>query len=88
MTEHMMAQRLLSILALAALAACAEPPPHESGTTNFGQAVRSNMKAQIIATEDEVRALGPAPGERRALTVGRYQTDQVELPVRVDTIGN
>ena len=83
MTNH-----VLHLLAFAALSACAEAelradgPPPES---DFGLAVKSNMRAQIIAEEGEVRTLGPAPGERRALAAGRYQTDRVEQPVEVYT---
>ncbi len=83
MTNH-----VLHLLAFAALSACAEaklptdgPPPG----SDFGLAVKSNMKAQIIAEEGEVRTLGPAPGERRAHSVGRYQADRVEQPVEVYT---
>ena len=57
----------------------------ESPSSEFGVAVRSNMEAQIIAKEGEVQTLGPAPGDRRALAIGRYQTDQVEQPTEVYT---
>ena len=71
---------------LAALAACtSDPLSPENPSENFGQAVRSNMAAQIIAKEGEVDILGPAPGVRRSLAVRRYQTDQVEQPVELYT---
>lgn len=81
-----MSHRLMMILSAGLLASCSEAPTPEHPVGNqFGVAVRSNMKAQIIADEDEVKALGPAPGVRRALTIGRYQTDQVEQPAEVYT---
>lgn len=83
-----MINHVFHFLAFAALSACAEarlpadgPPPK----SDFGLAVKSNMRAQIIAEEGEIKTLGPAPGERRALAVGRYQTDRVEQPVEVYT---
>ncbi len=82
-----MSYRLLSIMVCGALAACAEAPGPESLPNDFGLAVRSNMEAQIIAEEGEVTTLGPAPGVRRALAAGRYQTDQVEQPVEIFTRG-
>ena len=82
-----MSHRLLSIIACGALVACAEAPGPESVPDDFGVAVRGNMEAQIIAKEGEVTTLGPAPGVRRALAVGRYQTDQVEQPVEILTRG-
>ena len=75
------------IIMLGTLAACADPPSPQSMPDHFGVAVRNNMQAQIIADEGEVTALSPAPGDRRALAVGRYQTDQVEPPVQVFTRG-
>ena len=80
-----MPHRLLSLVACGALVACAEAPGPESLPDDFGLAVRSNMEAQIIAKEGEVTTLGPAPGVRRALAAGRYQTDRVEQPVKVYT---
>lgn len=85
-----MPYRMLSILALAALGACAESPsssgePKPLGA--FGLAVRSNMNAQIIANGDEVQTLAPAPGVRRSLAIARYQTDRVEQPAKVFTNG-
>jgi len=80
-----MSHYLLFVLALGLLAACAKAPTPESLPDDFGLAVRSNMEAQIIAKEGEVTTLGPAPGERRALSVGRYQTDRVEQPAEVFT---
>ncbi len=83
MTNH-----VLHLLAFAALSACAQaelPADGLAPESDFGLAVKSNMRAQIIAEEGEVRTLGPAPGERRALAVGRYQTDRVEQPVEVYT---
>ena len=80
-----MLHRHFHVLVLSALTACADAPSPESSPDEFGLAVRRNMEAQIIAGEDEVRALGPAPGVRRALAVGRYQTDRVEQPVEVYT---
>ncbi len=80
-----MPSRIFSILACGMLAACAEAPGPESLPNDFGVAVRSNMNAQIIAKEGEVTTLGPAPGVRRALAAGRYQTDRVEQPVKVYT---
>ncbi len=82
-----MPQHLLMIIACGALAACAEAPGPSSQPNDFGLAVRTNMEAQIIAREGEVTTLGPAPGVRRALTAGRYQTDQVEQPVEIFTRG-
>lgn len=77
---------LLVFIVLAPLAACSgDALSPENPPKNFGLAVRSNMEAQIIAEEGEVRTLGPAPGERRALSIGRYQTDRVEQPVEVYT---
>lgn len=83
-----MPRHRLSMLLLGLLAACAETPPHEKETSAFGVAVRSNMEAQIIAREGEAATLAPAPGVRRALAVGRYQTDQVEQPIEVYTQGD
>ena len=82
-----MIYRLFHILALGSLAACADAPLSESPhpPSDFGLAVRTNMEAQIIADQGEVQTLGPAPGERRALAIGRYQTDQVEQPAEVYT---
>lgn len=80
-----MLHRLGVILFLGSLVACAESPKPESQPDDFGLAVRRNMEAQIIADEGEVRTLAPAPGDRRALAVGRYQTDQVEQPAEVYT---
>lgn len=81
-----MSKCLLAVIAFMPLAACSgEPLSPADPTENFGLAVRSNMEAQIIADEGEVQTLGPAPGERRALAAGRYQTDQVEQPVELYT---
>lgn len=80
-----MSHRCLIIILCGLLAACAEAPGPESVPNDFGLAVRGNMEAQIIAKEDEVTTLGPAPGVRRALAVGRYQTDRVEQPVEIYT---
>ncbi len=82
-----MPYRVLSIVACGLLAACAQAPTPESLPDDFGLAVRSNMEAQIIAKEGEVTTLGPAPGVRRALAAGRYQTDRVEQPVEIFTRG-
>ena len=84
-----MVNRLSTIFILSMLTACTAPPMTEveRPVNDFGLAVRSNMDAQIIAEEGEVTTLGPAPGERRALAVGRYQTDQVEQPVEIFTRG-
>lgn len=81
--------RLPPILIVSLLTACASAPTPEGDVlgNDFGLAVRSNMDAQIIAKEGEVTTLGPAPGVRRALSVGRYQTDQVEQPVEIFTRG-
>lgn len=67
------------------LAACAEPPTPESVPDDFGLAVRHNIEAQIAAPDREVEELGAAPGARRALTVERYQTDQVDPPIEIYT---
>ena len=81
-----MPHRLIIALSAGLCASCAEAPAPESpGPNQFGVAVRSNMEAQIIADEGEMQALGPAPGVRRALSVGRYQIDQVEQPAEVYT---
>ncbi|MGI9507776.1 MAG: hypothetical protein ACR2QJ_00325 [Geminicoccaceae bacterium] len=80
-----MAFRIIGIMTLGTLAACADLPTTDSVPDDFGVAVRSNMQAQIIAKQGEVTALGPAPGVRRAIAVGRYQTDQVEQPVEIYT---
>ena len=84
-----MSHRLICVLVLGVLAACTAAPPPEIDVPvdNFGLAVRSNMAAQIIAKEGEVRTLGPAPGVRRSLAIGRYQTDRVEQPAEVFTTG-
>ena len=85
-----MAYRLPTIIMLSLLGACTAPRAAPEGTlpaNDFGLAVRSNLEAQIIAEEGEVTTLGPAPGVRRALAVGRYQTDQVEQPVEIFTRG-
>ena len=85
-----MIHRLPTIVILGMLAACTPPPSAPEGAlpaNDFGLAVRSNMEAQIIAEEGEVTTLGPAPGVRRALAAGRYQTDQVEQPVEIFTRG-
>ena len=77
---------LLIVIPLLSIAACSgDPLLPENPPKNFGLAVRSNMEAQIIAEEGEVHTLGPAPGVRRALAAGRYQTDQVEQPVELYT---
>ena len=81
-------RNLMVIGSLCALGACAdEPAPESSMSDDFGVAVRGNMEAQIIAKEGEVTTLGPAPGVRRSLAIGRYQTDRVEAPVEVYTRG-
>ncbi|MEM9626548.1 MAG: hypothetical protein AAGA21_09985 [Pseudomonadota bacterium] len=80
-----MPHRLLPITVCSLLVACAEAPSPESEPNDFGLAVRSNMNAQIIAKEGEVTTLGPAPGVRRSLAAARYQTDQVEQPVKIFT---
>ena len=84
-----MVHRLATIITLSLLAGCSAPPAEDVAlpANDFGVAVRSNMDAQIIAEEGEVTTLGPAPGVRRALAVGRYQTDQVEQPVEIFTRG-
>ncbi len=74
------------LLGLLPLAGCAEydlAPP-----AAFGEAVRHNMAAQIIDPEPDRLSLGAAPGVRRAIAVGRYQTDQVEPPAEETTIGD
>jgi len=81
-----MSFHLLTIPLIAVLAACAEPPTPERFPDHFGTAVRTNMAAQIIAKDGEIQTLGPAPGVRRSLAVGRYQADRVEQPVEVFTI--
>ncbi len=77
--------RLFGLSVFALLTACAEGPMPERFPDDFGVAVRTNMEAQIIAREGEVTTLGPAPGPRRSLAVGRYQTDRVEPPIKVYT---
>lgn len=77
----------LMISILLFLAACAEPPKPDVAPANFGIAVRHNMEAQIVNPNGAATALGPAPGERRALAAARYQTDRVEPPVEVYTNG-
>jgi len=82
-----MAKRILTVLALGSLVACTQGPTPENPVPgdDFGLAVRSNMQAQIIAKDGEVKTLAPAPGVRRSLAVDRYQTDRVETPVQVFT---
>jgi len=70
------------------LAACTQDAPElDVAPEGFGVAVRHNMEAQIVNPKRPVTALGPAPGERRALAAERYQADRVETPVEVYTIG-
>ena len=75
----------LHTLPLCVLVACAETTAPSSEPNDFGLAVARNMEAHIIAKEGEVQTLGPAPGDRRALAIDRYQTDQVEQPIEVYT---
>jgi len=75
----------LLAIPLALLGACAAPPTLDAAPEGFGIAVRHNMEAQIANPERVAEALGPAPGERRALAVQRYQTDRVETPVEIYT---
>lgn len=82
-----MTHRILVVMVLGVLAGCADTPAPETFPDDFGVAVRTNMQAQIIRKDGEVTALAPAPGERRSLAVGRYQTDQVEPPVKIFTRG-
>jgi type IV pilus biogenesis protein CpaD/CtpE len=66
------------------LAGCAEHSilPH----AGFGEAVQRNMAAQIIDPAPADRTLGAAPGVRRSIMLGRYQTDTVEPPLEILTI--
>ncbi len=75
---------LLTILAVL-LGACADSPTLDVAPEGFGVAVRHNMEAQIANPERVAEALGPAPGNRRALAVQRYQIDRVETPVEIYT---
>lgn len=80
-----MRRRLLLTSPLLLLGACAEPPMPDVAPEGFGVAVRHNIEAQIANPDRDIDRLGPAPGARRALAVGRYQNDQVDAPVEVYT---
>ncbi len=75
----------LLALPLLVITACAEPPAPTTVPDGFGEAVRHNIEVQIAAPEREIDSLGAAPGVRRGRAIERYQTDQVESPVEVDT---
>ena len=70
---------------LVLLGACAEPPLPDVAPEGFGVAVRHNIEAQIANPDRAAETLGHAPGDRRALAIQRYQTDQVETPIEVYT---
>jgi type IV pilus biogenesis protein CpaD/CtpE len=78
-----MARILPFTVLLLLLAACAEHDLHPPRT--FGEAVRNNIAQQVVNPEPSSTALAPAPGVRRGIMVGRYQTDQVEPPIEEST---
>lgn len=68
------------------LAACATPedgtPPYMGGPTNFGEANRQTMAAQIIDPTPVYDTLVPeSSGAHAGQAVERYRTDKVKLPV-------
>jgi type IV pilus biogenesis protein CpaD/CtpE len=66
---------------LAGLVLTACNTPANTPRPEFGQAVRTNMAAQIIdPNPPEDMALPPSDGVRRALMIERYQADEVETP--------
>ena len=71
--------RAIILVAGLALAACNTPA--NTPRPEFGQAVRTNMAAQIVdPNPPEDMALPPSDGVRRSLMIERYQVDEVETP--------
>lgn len=74
--------RILAVVALApiALAACQDPSkPRPVLHSSFGDAVRHNMAVQIVNPEGNQDFNPPdMDGDRAAIAVTRYRTDQTE----------
>ena len=76
---------LLTLPAFALLAGCnyLYPPTSEE---RFGEAVHHNMAVQIVNPEPLTTvATPPWDGNRAALMIGRYKTDEVEEPEALRT---
>jgi hypothetical protein len=73
--------RLPLMLVLLGAAGCAEYASTMPEPPMFGDAVRQNMIAQIIAPEPSRPDLPPADGVRLGLMMQRYQADKVTPPI-------
>ena len=81
---------LLTLLAPVVVAGCNQVYPPTSEAT-FGDAVRHNMTMQVVNPEPlpQTAATAPFDGDRAALMMLRYKSDQVEEPaeLRTTTVG-
>ena len=70
----------------AILAACQTPPMEPESAEDFGNAVRHNIAVQTLDPEGAAIPAEPSgDGNRAALAIGRYQTDQVKRPAGYST---
>ena len=71
----------LAVAAVLMLAGCQQPITAGAGAETFGDAVNRNIAAQVVNPDPEHPAGPPdLEGNRAAIAIGRYQTDQVKQP--------
>lgn len=75
--------RILSITALAGLAACSTVSTGPD--VELGAAVRNNIAVQTINPEPTYEGDAAVMADRPAIAVERYRADKVEKPVKTST---
>ena len=68
----------LVLLAGLALAACADP--HQPLSADFGNAVNTNIAAQVVNPNPAMAGPNDTDGQRIGNAVNRYRTDRVYQP--------
>jgi type IV pilus biogenesis protein CpaD/CtpE len=68
----------LVLLAGLALAACADP--HQPLSADFGNAVNSNIAAQVVNPNPALAGSNDTDGQRIGSAISRYHTNQVYRP--------
>ena len=79
---------IISILSLIALSACATTQPAtQSGSSEFGKAVRHNIAAQAIAptAEQKANTFIPADATKRAKARENYRNGETPEPKPITT---
>ncbi len=80
--------KVLTFLAPLLLAACAERYEQPISYTPHGNAIRTNMAAQIINPTPPAPRVPVSDAARAALAIERYRTDEVKDPTAQSTAPN